>query len=64
MKTSLCWVKGGGEKALVKSSVVGKKFAKNSSEHCTWQALSKMYKRTFRAFVDSRNAEFLTTPSI
>jgi hypothetical protein len=42
-------------KALVKKCV-GKKFARNRAEHCTYDALLKMYKRVFEAFVESGNA--------
>jgi hypothetical protein len=41
--------------ALVKKCV-GKKFARNRAEHCTYDALLKMYKRVFDAFVESGNA--------
>ena len=32
------------------------KFARNRAEHCTYDALLKMYKRVFEAFVESGNA--------
>jgi hypothetical protein len=39
------------------------KFARNRAEHCTYDALLKMYKRVFEAFVESGNAYCIATPS-
>ena len=48
-------------KALVESSV-GKKYARNRSEHCTYDALLAMYKRVYDAMVESGNARRLEEP--
>jgi hypothetical protein len=57
------WWKGYKKRndAVVKSCV-GKKYARNRSEHCTYAALIQMYKRSFNAFVESGNARKLPEP--
>jgi hypothetical protein len=47
--------------AVVKSCV-GKKYARNRSEHCTYDAIFQMYVRSFNAFVEPGNARRLPEP--
>lgn len=48
-------------KELVKTCV-GRKFARNRANHCTYAAFTKMYDQTFDTMIKSGNAELLPEP--